>query len=78
MPDKLLTIHEAIPRIMSEIGAIGKNSKNQQQGFMYRGIDDVMNTLNPLMAKYGVFCVPEVMEQEREERQSSKGNNLLY
>ena len=37
-------IYEAINNVMSEIGAIGKDQKNKQQGFMYRGIDDVMNT----------------------------------
>lgn len=73
-----MTIHEAIPHIMAEIGAIGKNSRNTQQGFMYRGIDDVMNALNPLMAKYGVYCVPEVLEQTREERQTRNGGNLVY
>ena len=36
-------IYTAINGIMEEIGAIGKTSKNQQQGFMYRGIDAVMN-----------------------------------
>ena len=71
-------IYQAITGIMGELGAIGKDKKNIQQGFMYRGIDDVMNALNPLLTKYQVFVVPEVLEHIREERQSSKGNNLLY
>jgi len=71
-------IYEAINNVMKEIGAIGKNSKNSQQGFMYRGIDAVMNALNPALIKYGVFVVPEVLEQTREERQTSKGGTLFY
>lgn len=71
-------IHEAIIAIMGEIGAIGKNQTNQQQHFKYRGIDDVMNALNPLLIKHGVFLVPEVLEKAREERESKSGGNLIY
>ena len=73
-----MEIHQKIPIIMSEIGAIQKAKKNAQQGFMYRGVDDVMNALQPLLHKHGVFIVPEVLEQKREERQTSKGGNLIY
>lgn len=71
-------IYEAIPKIMAEIGAIGKDKRNTQQNFMYRGVDDVMNALQPLLYKHGVFIVPEVVDQKREERVSNKGNNLIY
>ena len=71
-------IYGAISAIMSEIGYIGKDKKNQQQGFMFRGIDQVMNTMKPLLAKHGVFAVPEVLEMTREERQTAKGNMLIY
>jgi hypothetical protein len=67
-----------IGQAMREIGAIGKDSKNAQQGFMYRGIDAVMNALNPVMAKLGLFLCPEVLEQTREERQGRNGGTLLY
>lgn len=73
-----MNIYEAITSIMAEVPAIGKDKKNQKQGFLYRGIDDVMNVLQPILAKYKVFCVPEVLEQKREERVSSSGNTLLY
>lgn len=64
---------------MKEIGAIGKNKRNSQgQGYMYRGVDDVMNALEPAMEKHGVFVVPEVLDQTREERTSKTGGNLLY
>ena len=71
-------IYKAIADIMGEIGAVGKNSKNSQQGFMYRGIDAVMNAINPALVKYKVFIVPEVLEQTREERQTDKGKTLFY
>ena len=73
-----MNIYESISKIMEEIPAIGKTKKNVQQGFMFRGIDQVMNALQPLLSKHKVFIVPEVLEQIREERVTSKGGNLIY
>ena len=73
-----MNIYSAINAIMADIPAIGKNQRNAQQGFMYRGIDIVMNVLQPLLSKYKVFAVPEVLEQTREERQAKSGGNLIY
>ena len=73
-----MNIYEAIADIMKEGYAISKSKRNQQQGFMYRGIDDVMNTFQPLMAERGIFLVPEVINSTREERQTTKGGNLIY
>jgi hypothetical protein len=71
-------IYTSIANIINEIGAIGKDKKNVQQGFMYRGVDDVMNALQPLLAKHKVFIVPEILEHIREERQTKTGSNLIY
>lgn len=73
-----MNIYQAIASIMQKGNAIGKNKRNDQQKFMYRGIDDVLNTFNPLMAEAGIFCVPEVLEATREERQGRNGGNLIY
>lgn len=73
-----MNIYESITKIMEEVPAIGKDKINKQQGFKFRGIDDVMNALQPLLAKNKVFIVPEILEQIREERTTSKGGNLIY
>jgi hypothetical protein len=71
-------IYTAISNVMSEIGAIGKDKENTQQHFKYRGIDDVMNALQPLLVKHRVFIVPETLEQLREEKTSKAGATLIY
>lgn len=78
MEDKTPKIYAAICGVMEDIGAVGKNDVNKQQGFKYRGIDAVMNALNPAMVKHKIFCAPEVMEQNREERKTVKGNTVIY
>lgn len=71
-------IYKAISDVMADIGAVGKNQRNQQQGFMFRGIDAVMNAINPALVKHHVFVVPEILEQSREERTTKTGNHLIY
>jgi hypothetical protein len=64
---------------MAELDAIGKDRSNTQgAGFKYRGIDDVYNALHVLLAKHGVFTVPQVQDMKREERQSKAGSLLNY
>jgi hypothetical protein len=74
-----MNIYETIPKIMEAVGAVTKDKKNTSgQAFMYRGIDDVMNALNPAMTKFKLFVVPEVLEQLREDRTSKQGTPLIY
>lgn len=71
-------IYKQMALVMSEIDAIGKDKKNAQQGFNYRGIDQVYNSLNPILAKHKVFTMPKVLHSEREERTNAKGTTLFY
>ena len=73
-----MNIYEAIADIMKEGCAIGKSKFTPQQRFNYRGIDDVMNTFQPLLSQRGIFLVPEVLEHHREERTTKNGGNLIY
>ena len=75
---KKMNIYEAISRCMEEIGAVGKDAVNKQQGFKYRGIDAVMNAINPALTKNHVFIVAEVLDQSREERTTKSGGALIY
>ena len=71
-------IYSAICAVMRDINAIGKDRKNQQQNFQYRGIDDVMNELHGTLARNGVFVVPEVLNEERTTGKSKNGGDLFY
>lgn len=73
-----MNIFETINAVMDDIGVVGKTSKNTTQGFMFRGIDAVMNAINPALVKNKLFIVPEILEQTREERQSARGGTLIY
>lgn len=68
-------IYPLIGEAMRRLTAVAKDSVNQTQGFKYRGIDAVMNALYPVMSELGLFFVPEVLEQTREERTTTKFYN---
>lgn len=76
--EKVPMIYAAICGVMEDVGAVGKDGYNQSQKFKYRGIDAVMNALNPAMIKHKIFCTPEVLEQSREERSTKTGGMLIY
>ena len=69
-----MNIYEAINKVMGEIEPIAKGRTNTQgAGFKFRGIDDVMNELQPALVKAKIFIVPEVMESTREEKVTKSG-----
>lgn len=74
----IMQIYKAMAGLMADLTAIGKDQKNQQQGFKYRGIDQVYNALHPLMAKHKIFTTPEVLGKDREERTNAKGTVLAF
>lgn len=69
-------IHLAMSRIIGELPAIGKESENKAQQFMFRGIDDVLAALKPLLARHGVHYTPEVLERIAEVRSTRNGGTL--
>jgi len=70
-------IYKRIVAIMREIPAIGKDRKNTQQGYQFRGIDDVYNLVHPIMAKHGVFMICEILSDTSSERPAKSGGILI-
>ena len=69
-------IYQAMAAILAEIPSIGKDNRNKDQGFQYRGIDDVYNALHPLLAKHKVFMAPTVLSRTSEDRATKNGGAL--
>lgn len=71
-------IFRQITQVMKDVGAVAKKDRNTQQGFNYRGVDAVMNAINPAFQKHGVFVVPAILEQTREVKTTAKGAVMNY
>ncbi len=71
-------IFERISAVMADVDPISKARKNEQQGYKFRGIDDMYNELNQHLAKHKVFFASTVLDIKREERATAKGGVLFY
>jgi hypothetical protein len=75
-----MKVYSAINAIQGELSKVGisKDSRNQQQGYNFRGIDAVYNALSPLLAKHGLCILPRILKRECVERQTAKGGVIFY
>lgn len=71
-------ILELLPKVAKEIGAIGKDKRNEQQKYSFRGIDQVVNAAHPAFVKFGVVITSEVIDQVREEHETRNGGTLYF
>ena len=68
-----LTVHQALSRVMGDVQAVRKDSKNQAQKFLFRGIDAVLNAVGPALRKHGVTILPEDEEVHRSNGTTTSG-----
>lgn len=75
-----MKVYQAISKVsaaMSQQG-ISKGRKNQQQGYNFRGIDDVLNALSAALVDAGLVVLPRCVERECVERTTAKGGAIFY
>ena len=73
-------IYIAINNVQAALAksGISKDRKNQQQGYAFRGIDDVYLAVAPLFAEQGIVVLPHYTERTCTERVTPKGGVLFY
>jgi hypothetical protein len=71
-------IFSRMNKVMQEVGAVGKNKKNQQQSYNFRAIDDVIDACHPAFVRNEIFITSEVLESRREEHETKSGTRLYY
>lgn len=64
--------------MIGQIEVISKGQKNVQQGYSFRGIDDIYNSLHPIFARNKVFFTSEIINSIREDRATKGGGVLIY
>lgn len=56
---------------------IQKDRRNQQQGYSFRGIDDVFNALAPALSRHGLVIMPRCVARTVTERANKQGGLLF-
>lgn len=57
-----MKVHEALTKVMTDVGAVRKTDRNSQQNFSFRGVDAVTSAVYPALIKHGVVVVPKVLD----------------
>lgn len=80
IPNTGLRVYQAICNVIADLSKIGiaKERKNIQQGYPFRGIDDVYGALSPLLAKHQLVILPRLMERVSSERATKSGTVLFH
>lgn len=73
-------VYEAIGKVSKAMATHGvaKGRRNEQQGYNFRGIDEVMNALAPVLADNGLVILPRMLSRSVTERATQKGGVLFY
>lgn len=74
-------VYKAIAAVQGEMAIVGisKDRTNHQgSGYQFRGIDDVLNALAPILAKHKLVIMPRAIRREMTERTSKSGGALFY
>lgn len=72
-------VYAAIAAVMADIGkeGIAKTNSNQQQGYKFRGIDDVYNAMSPILSRHNLMMLPRILSREVVERHTRNGGALF-
>ena len=76
-----MSVYKSINAVQSELSKNGitKDRTNTQgSGYKFRGIDDVYNTIAPMLSRHGLCILPRVLNRTITERVSQKGGALFY
>lgn len=75
-----IKVYEAIAGVTAAMAkeGIAKVRRNQQQGYSFRGIDDVYNALSPMLAEHKLCILPRIISRDLIERQTARGGALFY
>lgn len=76
---KVKAVTKAISAVTAEMSKLGitKERKNKEQGFMFRGIDDVYNALAPILPKNNLIILPHITARSVTERTTKAGGVLF-
>ncbi len=69
----MTNVYQAWAQVMGDVQGIRKSERNSAQGFNFRGIDQVLNTVGPVLRKHGVVVFPIAEDVEQERYTTAKG-----
>jgi hypothetical protein len=76
--DYPLTVHEAIAEVTRQVGHIAKDRRTEGgERYNFRGIDDVLAALHPVLGDVGLVILPGRMVEHRRETRATRNGGTL-
>lgn len=74
-----MKVYQAIQAVAAQMAkdGISKSRDNKQQGFKFRGIDETLNALAPVLSTHGLVILPRMVSRQVTERESRNGGVLF-
>lgn len=67
---------ELVAKVMQDVRALSKDQRNKEQGFYFRGIDDVMGVVGPALRDHGLVVQSETLSNERDSYDTKSGTRM--
>lgn len=74
--DNKPSVIEALSAVMGDVQSVGKEGRNTQQNYNFRGVDAVVNAVGPALRTHGVVVVP-IEASVIEERYTTKSGTAM-
>ncbi len=73
-------VYAAINAVQAELAKTGiaKDQRNQQQGYAFRGIDDIYAALAPLLSEHKLLILPKAVDRWLVEKTTKTGTVLYF
>jgi ERF superfamily len=78
--DERPTVQEAVSLVMRDVQVIGKSQSYEEKGreqYKFRGIDDVLNAVGPVLREHGVIAMPYRSKLVSAERYETKSGTRM-
>jgi len=59
-------VFAVVAAVMKDAMPVGKNQRNEQQNYSFRGIDDVMSAMAGPMRTHGLFILPSIADHKQQ------------
>lgn len=75
-----MKVYECMRAVSADMArdGVSKSRKNEQQGYKFRGIEEVQNALAPVLARHGLLILPRFTDRVVVERMTKSGGVAFY
>ena len=72
MSNETMTVYEAINEVSRRVGSLAKEGFNSHQKYNFRGIDQLVTAVQPILNEVGLVILPRVISFNSVDRQTDK------